>query len=257
MPLPFKIISTDFDGTLHTEREDPPIPTQLQTLLGSLQSQGVTWVINTGRDLSSLMETLGHAKPSTWPDYVVAVEREIYRRENGAYLELEDWNRSCTLAHEKVFVELRRDAPRLAQWVDARFEAAVYEDPYSPFCLIARNAADAEAIHEYLNEYCAKIPNLAVVRNDIYARFCHTSFNKGSALAEIGRQIGVGPDQIVAAGDHLNDLPMLSKDYARWLIAPSNSVEMVKKAVRSREGYVSDLPHGHGLLRGLEFILAT
>jgi hydroxymethylpyrimidine pyrophosphatase-like HAD family hydrolase len=256
MPLPFKILSTDFDGTLHAEGEDPPIPRELQDLIRELQSQGVIWVINTGRDRFSLMETLGRAAPSTWPDYVVTVEREIYRRDKAQYVEVDDWNRGCSLAHEKVFVRLKMDVPRLTEWVTARFQATIYEDAYSPFCFIAQNPSDAETIHDFLNDYCAEIPDLAVVRNDVYARFCHLSYNKGSALTEIGRRIGVSPHHIVAAGDHLNDLPMLSRNHARWLIAPSNAVPSVKETVRRQEGYVSDHPHGYGVLSGLKFILS-
>jgi ribosome-binding factor A len=35
------------------------------------------------------------------------------------------------------------------------------------------------------------VPSLTVVRNDIYARFCHVAYNKGSALAEIARRINL------------------------------------------------------------------
>ena len=61
MNLPIQLISTDFDGTLFSEFQTPPIPKQLQALIGELQGRGVKWVINTGRDMSSLMEALDHA----------------------------------------------------------------------------------------------------------------------------------------------------------------------------------------------------
>src|SRR6266705_1676221 len=77
MSLPIRLISTDFDGTLHAECENPPVPHDLQQLIGELQRQGAKWVINTGRDLSSLMEGIARARLSIRPDYVVVVEREI------------------------------------------------------------------------------------------------------------------------------------------------------------------------------------
>ena len=58
MKPPIKLISTDFDGTLHTDFENPPVPVVLESLIGALQQRGVVWVINTGRDLTSLMESL-------------------------------------------------------------------------------------------------------------------------------------------------------------------------------------------------------
>lgn len=96
---------------------------------------------------------------------------------------------------------------------------------------------------------------LTVVRNDIYARFSHVSFNKGSALAEISRRQRVSREFVVAAGDHLNDLPMLSREYARWLIAPGNAVEEVKQSVRKQNGWVSESACGIGLAEALEKIL--
>jgi len=79
----------------------------------------------------------------------------------------------------------------------------------------------------------------------------HSDYNKGSALNEIGRLLGVGSEQIVAAGDHLNDLPMLKRSSARWLIAPHNAVEAVKKIVREQDGYVSTERCGTGVAQGL------
>ncbi len=75
MNLPIKLISTDFDGTFFAEFESPPVPLELQSLIGELQQQGAKWAINTGRDMSSLMETLGRADIPIEPDYLVLVER--------------------------------------------------------------------------------------------------------------------------------------------------------------------------------------
>src|ERR1700722_20129908 len=78
MALPIKLISTDFDGTLFAEFENPPVPLALQRIIGQLQDHGARWVINTGRDLSSLMESLGRAHLAIKPDFLVVVEREVY-----------------------------------------------------------------------------------------------------------------------------------------------------------------------------------
>ena len=256
MPKPIKLISTDFDGTLFAEFENPPVPLRVQEIIGQCQRQGVKWVINTGRDLSGLMEAMGRARLTVKPDYLVLVEREIYLHEDSSYVEVAEWNRECHRAHAELFVRVRKDLPRLTSWVSERFSASVYEDSYSPFCLIADNARDAEAIHEFLDDYCREVPGLTVVRNDVYARFSHEAFNKGTALREVARRLKISPQEIVAAGDHLNDLPMLSKEFAHWLITPSNAIEAVKNRVRKQGGYVSDLPCGHGVAKGLEQLFA-
>jgi len=255
MTLPIQLISTDFDGTLFAEYEQPPIAKKLQLLLGDLQARGVKWIINTGRDMSSLMEVLASTRISIRPDYLVLVEREIYVRNGSRYAGLEPWNSQCARDHAELFARIKPDLPRLAEWINTRFRARVYEDDYSPLCLLAANNADADIIHDFLSEYCQTVPHLTVMRNDVYARFSHAAYDKGTALAEITRQLGLSCEQVFAAGDHLNDLPMLSSKHAFWLAAPRNAVEAVKATVRQQNGHVSDLSHGAGVAHSLEFHL--
>ncbi len=255
MNLPVQLVSTDFDGTLFAEFENPPVPEALQEQLAWLQQQGATWVINTGRDLSSLMESIARARLTVRPDYVVTVEREIYRHHEHRYEAVGEWNDRCTQEHAVLFDEVRAALVEVVAWVDQNFEADVYTDVYSPFCLIARNNPDADAIQAYFGAFCRRFPRLAFVRNDVYARLSHVAYNKGTALAEICRRVGVRAEHVLAAGDHLNDLPMLSREFARWLVAPSNAVPQVKARVLEQEGYVSHQHCGHGVAKGLELLL--
>jgi hydroxymethylpyrimidine pyrophosphatase-like HAD family hydrolase len=257
MPLPIQLISTDFDGTLHADFETPPVPHDLQQLIGDLQRQGAKWVINTGRDLSSVMEGMARARLTIKPDFLVVVERDIYFHEGTRYEASAAWNDGCAAAHAELFARVREDVPRLVDWVSKRFRATLYEDAFSPFCLIAESNGDADAIQGFLDEYCGTVPALTVVRNDVYARFSHANYNKGTALAEIARQLGVASDHIFAAGDHLNDLPMLSGQFARCVAAPDNAISVVKETVRGQNGYVSHQPWGHGVARALEHFLGA
>jgi HAD superfamily hydrolase (TIGR01484 family) len=253
--LPIKLISTDFDGTLHAEHEDPPVPHDLQELIASLQVRGAKWVINTGRDLGSLMETLGRARLRIKPDYAVVVEREIYCHEETRFLEHAPWNSRCRALHEELFIRVSRDVPRLADWVNRRKRATVYSDSYSPFCIIAETNDEMDAIQQMMEAYCIEVPGLTVVRNDVYSRFSHVDFNKGTALAELGRMLGVTSEETFAAGDHYNDVPMLSAQYAKFIVCPDNAIPPIKELVRQQNGYVSHQPWGHGVARGLEHYL--
>lgn len=255
MTLPIQLISTDFDGTLHADFETPPVPPDLQSMLGDLQQQGVKWVINTGRDLSSVMEGMARARLTIKPDFLVVVERDIHIHAGIHYEACVEWNEDCRRSHDQLFERVRPDVPRLMNWVSRRFRATVYEDDFSPFCLIAESNEDADAIQSFLEDYCASIPELALVRNDIYARFSHASYNKGTALGEIARRLGIAREHVFAAGDHLNDLPMLSGEFARCVAAPDNAVPKVKELVRRQNGYVSHQPWGHGVARALEHFL--
>src|SRR5207248_30683 len=162
--LPIKLISTDFDGTLHADFEDPPVPHDLQALIADLQRQGAKWVINTGRDLSSVMEGIARARLTIRPDYLVVVERDIYLHQAPQYLASEEWNQGCKLAHKELFARVAIDVPMLVDWVNKRFSATLYEDDFSPFCMIAESNEDADAIQVFLESYVAQIPQLTLVR---------------------------------------------------------------------------------------------
>lgn len=256
MPLPIQLISTDFDGTIFAEFANPSISPRLLEIIAEQQSRGAKWVINTGREMASLMEAIGRAKISIEPDYLILVEREIHSHNGIRYVGLEEWNSECTRSHEKLFARILPDLARITDWINARFHATVYEDAFSPFCLIAGNNDDAETINQYLDEYCRTVPNLTVVRNDIYSRFSHAAYNKGTALAELTRRLGIKAGQVFAAGDHWNDVPMLSLEYAGWLASPSNAIDPVKALVRKQGGVVSELSHGNGVADVLSNYLA-
>ena len=250
-----KLISTDFDGTLFAEFERPPIAPAVVSLIADLQRRGAKWVINTGRDMSSLMESLARASIPIQPDYLVIVEREIHHHDGVRYVGDAGWNAACAHDHTELFDEIRSEIPELMNWVNSRYRATVYEDEHSPFCLIAGNNGDADVIHQRLNDFASRYPTLAVVRNDVYARFSHADYNKGTALAELTRQLGLTAQEVFAAGDHMNDLPMLNLKFARCLAAPANAVEPVKAVLREQGGFISTLNCGDGVAEGLEHFL--
>lgn len=252
-----RLLSTDFDGTLFAEFENPPVPLHLQQLIARMQANGTVWAINTGRDLSSLMEAMARSHLTVKPDYLVLVEREIYVHNGVQYTELPGWNENCNRQHQELFAKVKLDVPRLNAWVNRHYPSTtIYEDAWSPFCLIAENNGHMDEICAYLESYCAQIPHLVVVRNDVYARFSHDAYNKGSALLEIGGRLKISPPEILAAGDHYNDLPMLRTEIAGRLVCPSNAIPRVKDLVLRQGGFCSDLKCGHGTAAGLEHYLA-
>jgi HAD superfamily hydrolase (TIGR01484 family) len=254
--MKIRLISTDFDGTLFAEFEDPPVPARLQQLIAELQAAGAKWVINTGRDMSSLMETLGRAGLSIQPDYLVLVEREIHLHQQSRYVSHQEWNCACERDNTELFTRIQQDMPRILEWINSRFQATLYEDNYSPFCMIASNTRDADQILDFLNDYCRSVPNLTVVRNDVYARFCHAGYSKGTALAEVSRLLNLSAEHVFAIGDHLNDLPMLNRKYARFIAAPSNAVPPVREVLVAEGGYLASRPHGDGVVEALEHYLS-
>jgi len=249
---PLQLICTDFDGTIHDDRTNPPIAAEFQEAVSRLQAEGVRWVINTGRDLSSLLEEIARSGMHARPDYVVVVEREIYVHRQAQYIAHQPWNNRCEEVHVRLFAELSDEIPKLFEWVNARFRATVYEDAWSPFCLIAEHPDDTESIVRHLEQWSAGWPMLSVVRNDVYARLSHGDFNKGTALREVSHLCGAAPETVFVAGDHFNDLPMLKKELAHGLVAPANALSEIKEIVRAEGGFVASRNASFGVTEALE-----
>lgn len=253
---PLQLVCTDFDGTIHTDLEAPAIAPEFQTIIAQLQSQGVRWVVNTGRSLADLLRELARARLAVAPDYLVVVEREIHVREGDRYLAHTDWNERCTRTHDELFARLRPELPHWFEWVNGNFVAEVFEDPWSPFCLVAASPEDAVAIVEQVALRCRAWPELTVVANHVYARLSHADYHKGSALREVARLCAAGPAGTFIAGDHWNDLPMLRRDLGDWLVAPENAMPEVKIAVTEAGGWVIPERAGRAVAAGLRRVLA-
>ena len=255
MPSALKLICTDFDGTLHSDFTEPPIPETLQRKLKELQADGTQWVINTGRTLEDLQHGLDLADLSVHPDYVVVVEREIHRWDGSKYQPHSEWNERCAATQAALFAQITDRLPEIFDWVNLHFTASVYEDEWSPFCLIAHNNADADEIQQFVEKQISNEPLLTFVRNDIYARLSHIEYTKGTALNEVARLLNIPCEGILAAGDHWNDISMLQPNCAQWIVAPANAITKVAQHVKSIDGFLANSDSGQGVLEGLEWAL--
>jgi hydroxymethylpyrimidine pyrophosphatase-like HAD family hydrolase len=164
---------------------------------------------------------------------------------------VEPWNTACQRDHDGLFQSLASHFAHLRTELERDFRAEIYEDPHSPICVIAQDDLQMDSIELTIRTHLQPYPSSQVVRNSIYLRLAHHGYSKGTALAEIQRLLGVTPEHTVAAGDHLNDLPMLHRSYARYLISPQNSVPPVRTRIREQGGYLAQESAGLGVLEGL------
>ncbi|MEM6823362.1 MAG: HAD hydrolase family protein, partial [Verrucomicrobiota bacterium] len=210
------------------------------------------WIINTGRDWESLRDELIRREAQLFPDWVVLIEREIHRVHQQTLEELPEWNQGCSSAHSELFAKAQSTLDKIRDSLSPYKTLQMVRDVGSPLGLIAENNAQADEVDTIIAPLVSEIPEMQVVRNDIYFRFAHVNYHKGSCLQQICKEEGVGPELCFTAGDNINDLAMLERKYAHFLACPSNSLPEVKAKVRDQGGFVADQPADLGILQALK-----
>ena len=247
-----RLICTDFDGTL-VESDGKMISTEFFARLHAWRQQHqVYWVINTGRTLDSLQQELVRRKTPIWPNWIVSLEREIWLVRDRRGVGWFEWNRKCELLHAQLFESVGPFWKLVEDYIVRHTRAQLVEDAGSPLGIIASCDEEANEISAFMDPLLEAWPTLVAVRNSIYFRFSHKFYHKGACLEAIARGLGVLPPQIFAAGDHLNDLPMLDHRYARHLGCPGNAVDEVKEKVRAEGGYVATAHTAEGTVEALD-----
>lgn len=236
-----RLLSTDFDGTLVDHFATPPVDHRLFIALRELRSRGVYWAINTGRDLHFVDDGLREFQFPIAPDFVLTAEREVFHRdESGRWVDFGDWNQRCYSAHDSLFESASGFLEDIRMFLEeTESECEPIWDGTRMVGLAAKSEEEMDRICIFLERERVKVPGFAYMRNTIWVRFCHEAYSKGTALGELGRLLGIERDEIFAAGDHYNDLPMLDGVHARWVTCPGNAVDTVKEMVTGAGGYVA------------------
>jgi hypothetical protein len=251
-----RLVCTDLDGTLISSDLQEPADTIFFERLAEWRRNGpVVWLVNSGRDWSSLDEILRQKQFPMWPDWVVALEREIWLVRDKGAIGWYEWNRKCELLHQQLFASVKPVWAKVEAYVKGETSANIVADPGSPLGIIASSEDEADRIAAFISPLLEQWPNLVAVRNSIYFRFSHAYYNKGTCLQAIAHGLGIRPFEILVAGDHHNDLSMLQKRYASHIVCPGNAVAEIKKIVTAQGGHVSEASFMRGVVEGWDALL--
>lgn len=247
-----RLLSTDFDGTLVEHGAMPPVTPALFEALGTLRANGVKWAINTGRVLWHIEAGIQEFNFPFPPDFVLTSERDVFQRDpGGKWVDYGDWNTRCAKDHDWLFSQA---SPLLAD-IHLRFDAVPWAhfeyDGDRMVGLVTDTHEQMDEVCEFLERERTRVPGFNFMRNTIYLRFCHETYSKGTALGELARLTGITRDEIFAAGDHYNDIPMLDGRFAKWVMCPGNAHEVVKRAVSDAGGHVAAGSASHGVVEAL------
>jgi hypothetical protein len=250
-----KLLSTDFDGTLVNHDAHPTVEPALFDLFDELRKNGVLWAMNTGRALDHALEGLEHFHFPFAPDFILANEREVFRRSGngGGWEDFGDWNLRCAQTHRELFIAARPIVDEILLFLESETDALAIHENSLPVGLVASSHEEMDRVVRFIEGARQRLPEFHYQRNTQYLRFCHIDYHKGAALGELARLTGIAREEIFAAGDHYNDISMLDGRYARWSACPANSVDAVKATVKKAGGYVAEGLCSEGVVEALRY----
>jgi HAD superfamily hydrolase (TIGR01484 family) len=256
--MPLRLLSTDFDGTLTGHHADARTARSLSGALTGLRRQGAVWAVNTGRQLWFALEGLEQLRLPHDPEYVLSSEKDIYHRiEEGSWEAFGDWNARTERQTLDLFGRAAHVFTAIENVVATRDGIEVLYENGRLAGLMTADPGMMDQMAEVVRDMAADVPEFSFNRNDVWMRFTHCEIHKGSSLAELSRLLGIPRDDVLAIGDHHNDLPMLDGRSAAMVACPSNAVREVQELVRRNGGYVSPHPWGEGVADAIRHFSAV
>jgi Cof subfamily protein (haloacid dehalogenase superfamily) len=222
-----RLFVTDLDGTVLVGAEKGCfLPERTKKALGALHASGTTVVLASGRMHESVRvvaDSLGFQGP------VISYNGAMTRLEDDSLLEHlplrpQISDEVLLLAEERgvalnFYHEGKIYARRFEPWWDlyeGRTSSPMREvESLRPF--IGKEAtkllmiSDAARIRSMQDEFRARFEGRAnvLVTADEYLEFMSLGVDKGAALEKLALALGIGREEIVAAGDGFNDIEML------------------------------------------------
>ena len=162
-------------------------------------------------------------------------------------------NKQCSSDHKRFYKGHARFFKRLRKHIETEMRGAKFlSDDIEPAGITTRDTGDMQLVCEWIEAHRGEWPELGYQRNDIWLRFNHEGYNKGTALLEVRRVTGIGAEFTFAAGDNYNDLPMLQTHIAHGLACPSNAVPDIATHVTELGGFVAPEPATSGIIMAIE-----
>lgn len=254
MPSKIRLISTDFDGTLVAHGGDPVLDRSCMEYIERLQNDGVIWAINTGRSVDLLESGLIDFEFPIHPDFILTSERDVFRPSPNGGRKWEpfgDWNERVAREHAELYHSAKSVLAEVVDFVNQKTKARLLYHTAGLEGLVAESEEELNRVTRFIDQARKKQPKFHYQRNTVYLRFCHADYHKGAALAELSRLLELPREQVFAAGDHHNDIPMLDGRFAQYSACPANAIPEVKEAVTSAGGYVASQTCGAGVHEAL------
>lgn len=263
-----KLVATDVDGTLLNSHH--LLTSRTEDTLRRVAQAGVHVVLATGRQyvkVTELVEQLGTISPQVTSDGAVITDPLSGQALFTQTIPRALCEQMIALAQQiGITLLITRDGLVFATAHNEDTEYTLtYNDPIPILVEDLREALDPlptmmmavayrkDALYEAFEAAAhAQFGDmLRVVRSSpYYLQILHPEASKGKSLARICAELGIAPDEVLAAGDSYNDLSLF--DFAQHSVAMGHSPD----AVKARATWVTATNDEDGLALALErFVL--
>lgn len=258
---PVRLISLDFDGTiLAYDHPGGVFHSEIIQILNGIAASGIAWCTNSGREMADQLAVLERSVEQGLrhqPVALICTESVVFVRNGNDYEPLEPWNRQ---AHERLRACNARAQERLKpklDYINKEYnpKLSAIGDMFTAFLLHEKEGAPV-SLHQDLDRFLAGLDEVMLSRNGGWVAVNHRDLGKGNALLAYARHAGISPADILAVGDHHNDLPMLLPEIAGYLGCPGDAIPEVRQAIRDAKGIVAKNPGPAGtaeIIRSLLF----
>jgi hypothetical protein len=258
-----RLIATDMDGTLVDDAKQ--IHDELWPLIDELHARGITFCPASGRQYYNLLQEFdGVADELVFVaengTYVVAQGREISSDCLALGVAQQAVSRVRSIPEagavlcgkRSAYIE-RRDPPFLEQATLYYARLQIVDDLLE----VTDDDVLKVAIYDFASAEHNTAPRLAdlagshqvVVSGVHWVDVLSPTANKGQAVRQVQKRLGVTPDQTMVFGDFLNDLEMM--DAATYSFAMANAHPRLKE----RAGWVAPTNNANGVVRTIRTAL--
>lgn len=242
--MKYKIMAVDMDGTLLNDKDE--ITPRTEEAIKSLVDKGVVFTLCTGRPLQGIKRYIDQLRldcPVITYNGAVIVHSKTGQILFSQDMDTAEARRVYNLAKEKnamfiVWSQNRLYASELSE------KTEFYEDITSTKAALLEDFEkllsdgitkmlwyeSPEILDGYIEELKqAGFENTTFTKSRAYfLEFFSNRTSKALAMAKLGEYYGITKDEMIAAGDQTNDLPMIQ--YAGLGVAMGNAVDSVKAA---------------------------
>lgn len=242
-PCPIRLVSLDFDGTILDYPESGPVlhPCIIE-ILNELSLRGIAWVANSGRSLEEMkriVEASARAGLQHLPQAFLCLECLIFECMGTIFRSVEPWNSEMVETLRELHKRVRAALGPHVDEIRDRFTSEIYmEELYVAFKLDEPEVKPV-ALFEALRGWLRGVEGAALTRNGSWVAVHSARAGKGSVLRAYAARTGFEYDEILAVGDHYNDLTMLDGTAAGHVGCPADAIDEVKEAVMAVGGHVA------------------